>query len=509
MHVARENYGSSLQDFIIDGSGVYITRNSNSYVTGRMELSNNICYRNGINGVVVHKTNRVHVKNNVIFDNGQVPRDAPQSRQAYAGLTINNSEDVTVYNNSVITTLADDYAYAISGTTYGFIDEFGVDRTAPENVNRHCGGMVKSDFGDRVIEGVVSGYRCELPPTPSPTSAPTSTPTAKPTVKVWEEKCEDEYAESLPEGKTWSSYVTTCGRDLGGACFSHSSFCEGEGDVWHAAGYCGSGALGIGCGCCVQATGSPTPSPTASPTDRPTASPTASPTDQPTAAPTPGPTPAPTVHVVQEMCEDENWAVALPDGKSWNSYTWSCRKNLGGACYSDESFCDTAGGDIWFDSGYCGNAALGVSCGCCVAATSSPTPAPVPRTARPTVDGGTSYPTASPTSSPTPFPTPAPSSSQTTEAPTATPETPSPTPVWPTPSPTMSPTMSPTLDLPPETLPDLESNPHVKGSLTLDNYKYLGPAQITGEPPPILYSSVAMGIADALGVQRKHFTWKA
>jgi hypothetical protein len=64
--------------------------------------------------------------------------------------------------------------------------------------------------------------------------------------------------------------------------------------------------------------------------------------------------------------------------------------------------------------------------------------------------------------------------------------------------------MSPTLDLPLKTLPDLESNPHVKGSLTLDNYKYLGPAQITGEPPPILYSSVAMGIADALGVQRKH-----
>ena len=28
MHVARENYGSALQDFIIDGSGVYITRNS-------------------------------------------------------------------------------------------------------------------------------------------------------------------------------------------------------------------------------------------------------------------------------------------------------------------------------------------------------------------------------------------------------------------------------------------------------------------------------------------------
>ena len=34
MHVARENYGSSAQTFIIDGSGVYITRNSNSYLHG-------------------------------------------------------------------------------------------------------------------------------------------------------------------------------------------------------------------------------------------------------------------------------------------------------------------------------------------------------------------------------------------------------------------------------------------------------------------------------------------
>ena len=24
---------------------------------------------------------------------------------------------------------------------------------APENLNTHCGGLVKSDFGDRVVEG--------------------------------------------------------------------------------------------------------------------------------------------------------------------------------------------------------------------------------------------------------------------------------------------------------------------------------------------------------------------
>ena len=35
MHVARKNYGSSQQTFIIDGSGVYITRNSSTYSHGQ------------------------------------------------------------------------------------------------------------------------------------------------------------------------------------------------------------------------------------------------------------------------------------------------------------------------------------------------------------------------------------------------------------------------------------------------------------------------------------------
>jgi parallel beta-helix repeat protein len=92
MHVARENYGSSLQTFIIDGSGVYISRNSASYLYGRYELSGNVAYRNGINGLVVHKTDRCLVRDNVLYDNGQVSRDAPASRQNYAGLTLNNAK---------------------------------------------------------------------------------------------------------------------------------------------------------------------------------------------------------------------------------------------------------------------------------------------------------------------------------------------------------------------------------------------------------------------------------
>ena len=111
MHVAREYYGSSNQTFIIDGSGVYVTRNSNSYLYGRFQLSENVCFDNGINGLVVHKTNRVYVRNNVLYDNGQVPKTAPQLRQAYAGLTLNHAKNVSLSGNAV-TANADDYACA-------------------------------------------------------------------------------------------------------------------------------------------------------------------------------------------------------------------------------------------------------------------------------------------------------------------------------------------------------------------------------------------------------------
>lgn len=122
MHVARPNYGSVNQTFIIDGSGVYISRNSQSYTSGRYELSDNVCYGNGINGVVVHKTNRAHVYRNVLYGNGVVSREPPASRQPYAGLVITNSLDVEVINNSVSTTLDTDFAYAtlVRGRTQGF-----------------------------------------------------------------------------------------------------------------------------------------------------------------------------------------------------------------------------------------------------------------------------------------------------------------------------------------------------------------------------------------------------
>ena len=84
MHVARPGYGSKDQTFIIDGSGVYVTRNGN-YLKGRFEMSYNKAYENGINGLVVHKTNRARVVGNILWDNGKVSRNPPESRQSYAG----------------------------------------------------------------------------------------------------------------------------------------------------------------------------------------------------------------------------------------------------------------------------------------------------------------------------------------------------------------------------------------------------------------------------------------
>lgn len=72
-----DNYGEWNQGEIIDGSGVYITRNVD--YEGTFKLNNNIAFDNGINGVVVHKTTHdnvyVEVKNNLIFDNGKTTKD--------------------------------------------------------------------------------------------------------------------------------------------------------------------------------------------------------------------------------------------------------------------------------------------------------------------------------------------------------------------------------------------------------------------------------------------------
>ena len=118
-------YGKETQNYIIDGNGVYLTRNNQSYSHGRFELSNNICFGNGINGLVVHRTDRVMVRKNILYDNGVVPRlDEPEefiqdwhegcsgkSRQPYSGLVLNNAKKIKLWSNLVTARYENDYAF--------------------------------------------------------------------------------------------------------------------------------------------------------------------------------------------------------------------------------------------------------------------------------------------------------------------------------------------------------------------------------------------------------------
>lgn len=107
-----ENYGEYNQNKIVDGNGVYITRNLD--YEGTFNLIKNISFNNGINGLVVHKTThanvKVNVSKNVIFDNGMTTMDV-EGRQSAGGLTVNSGDGVSnllLHKNKVWSKIPDD-----------------------------------------------------------------------------------------------------------------------------------------------------------------------------------------------------------------------------------------------------------------------------------------------------------------------------------------------------------------------------------------------------------------
>ncbi|HLK14122.1 MAG TPA: DUF1565 domain-containing protein [Fimbriimonadaceae bacterium] len=110
-------YGTAEATFIIDGSGVYLTRNSQFYKRGRYLLADNLAYANGINGLVVHYTDRVSLRNNTIANNGTVP--VSNHRQRNSGLAINHSQDLDIVDNRVQVNVPGDAAIRIFGQIAG------------------------------------------------------------------------------------------------------------------------------------------------------------------------------------------------------------------------------------------------------------------------------------------------------------------------------------------------------------------------------------------------------
>eukprot|EP01052_Picozoa_sp_SAG31_P009887 SAG31_NODE_530_length_14420_cov_4.259968_3_plen_286_part_00 len=138
-HEAVPGYSHWNQSYIIDGSGVYITRNQ-AY-QGTFRLVSNIAFDNGINGLVVHQTNNANVavvvERNIIFNNGRTSA-ALEGRQAAGGLVINHGNNVVVRDNIVKTTSARDYSYRCFGTC-------NVVPSTSTN-NSHCNGVVSPGF---------------------------------------------------------------------------------------------------------------------------------------------------------------------------------------------------------------------------------------------------------------------------------------------------------------------------------------------------------------------------
>eukprot|EP00592_Proboscia_alata_P004166 CAMPEP_0194367428 /NCGR_PEP_ID=MMETSP0174-20130528/15505_1 /TAXON_ID=216777 /ORGANISM="Proboscia alata, Strain PI-D3" /LENGTH=572 /DNA_ID=CAMNT_0039143165 /DNA_START=329 /DNA_END=2047 /DNA_ORIENTATION=+ len=191
-------YGKATQNYIIDGSGVYVTRNEDTYLFGQMEVSYNTCHGNGINGVVFHRTNRGTVNQNIIYSNGIVPTLEPeehvedwhagasgQPRQPYSGLVLNNAESMKLWSNKVAARYETDFAFQQVKDNSGSSPPL----QAGGN-NKVCNGLVSINpstavtaVHDLSVCGIVKASSSGFPsssPTALPTHSPSSSPTTQP-----------------------------------------------------------------------------------------------------------------------------------------------------------------------------------------------------------------------------------------------------------------------------------------------------------------------------------------
>ena len=85
--------------FVIDeGSGIFLTRNhsadpNNNYNNGKIQIANNLSYKNGASGIVCHFTNNAIIEHNTVFNNGENNSGSP------GGIGLNQAENVLVRNN--------------------------------------------------------------------------------------------------------------------------------------------------------------------------------------------------------------------------------------------------------------------------------------------------------------------------------------------------------------------------------------------------------------------------
>jgi len=140
-----EHYGEWNMYSVVDGQGVYITRNLD--YEGHFSLTDNIAFDNGINGVVVHKTThdnvQVTVKGNIVFENGKT-RKVEESRQTAGGLTINSGDytSTQLLEDNQVSVQDGDVTYQCFGTCV---------LSAGSGNNTACGGSVSNKIDSATI----------------------------------------------------------------------------------------------------------------------------------------------------------------------------------------------------------------------------------------------------------------------------------------------------------------------------------------------------------------------
>ena len=78
---------------IDEGTGLFLTRNWDTYSYGYMLIANNISSYNGASGIVSHFTDRVIIEHNTVYKNGTT------NDSSAGGIGINNVDDITIRNN--------------------------------------------------------------------------------------------------------------------------------------------------------------------------------------------------------------------------------------------------------------------------------------------------------------------------------------------------------------------------------------------------------------------------
>jgi len=163
------SYGMADSTRIIDGSGIYLTRNSQSYAHGKFLIANNVAYGNGINGIAVQLTNNVILRNNTIANNGTVPLSA--GRQRNSGLAINRSQGIGIFDNRVQVNVAGDAAIKFFGEDPSSITARG---------NQYAGGSSDLTFGVTKVPPFWYGPSGSHPSPPPAPKCPPRTKCQKP-----------------------------------------------------------------------------------------------------------------------------------------------------------------------------------------------------------------------------------------------------------------------------------------------------------------------------------------